>query len=118
MTKKNDNCKCEKCDAPCCRDVAIPFTRPKNKTEVENLKWYLHFDAVRIFIKSHRWYYTIKGKCIYLSNKNLCKIYDQRPKICRDHQAESCEITGKWYDEMFSYPEELAEFLNKKAKKR
>jgi hypothetical protein len=56
----------------------------------------------------------IQGKCIYLSKKNLCAIYDKRPKICRAHRPDACEMIGKWYDIILSSPDDLESYLKTK----
>ncbi len=109
---------CETCPAPCCRNLAMMITKPMNKTEIEELKWYLHFDTVSIFIRNYKWYLLIKGKCIYLSRDNLCKIYDRRPARCRRHEPPDCERFGKYYNISISIPEELEEYLKRKKTRK
>jgi len=55
-----------------------------------------------------------QGKCVYLSKKNLCTIYDKRPKICRAYRADACEMTGQWYDTMLSSPDDLESYFKTK----
>ena len=88
-----------------------------NIAEIDDLRWKLHFDTVKVYIKSRRWYLLIKGKCMYLSDDNLCKIYDRRPEVCREHKSDSCEMTGQWYDKIISSPEELDAYTKQKRKK-
>jgi len=108
---------CEKCDATCCRNLAFSITKPRTRYEIDDLKWKLHFNTVKAYVHNKRWYLLITGKCIYLSSKNLCKKYGQRPQVCRDHKPDSCEKTGKWYDKLISTPEDLDRFLNLKTRK-
>ncbi len=110
--------RCLECDAPCCRNLVMPITRPKNRYELDLLKWYLHYDTVQIFISNHRWHLLIEGKCIYLSKSNNCTQYALRPEVCREHSSDSCETTGKWYDKIFSTPEQLEKFMKQKKTKR
>jgi len=107
---------CINCPALCCKDLAIMIIKPETKTEINQLKWYLHFDTVNIFIRNHKWYLMIKGKCIYLNRKNLCKIYNTRPLKCRRHRPPSCERFGRFYDTLISKPDGLENYL--KGKKR
>ena len=117
--KKKQDAVCIKCPAPCCKDLVIPTNKPRTKDEIEELKWHLHFDTVRIAIRSYRWYLTIKGRCIYLGKNNLCRNYENRPKKCKDHMPPDCEKYGKWYDLFLNTPEELEEYLqNGKGKKQ
>jgi Fe-S-cluster containining protein len=109
---------CKECKAPCCRNLALAVPSPKNRYDVETLKWYLHFDTVQLYIRNRRWNILIQGKCIYLSKKNLCTIYDRRPKICRAHRSDACEMTGQWYDTILSLPDDLEAHLKRKKGKR
>jgi len=109
---------CIECPAYCCRDLAISITKPRTKSEIEETKWYLHFDTVSIFIRNRRWHLLVKGKCIYLDDNNLCSIYEKRPEKCRKHNPPDCERYGKFYDVLISTPEELEKYLNGKRRRR
>jgi len=106
--------ECRECPALCCRDLAILISRPRTKSEIDSLKWQLHFDTVSVRIRNRRWYLLIKGKCIYLDRNNLCKIYDRRPSRCRRHNPPECEFFGEWFDESITTPEELEAYLSRR----
>ena len=103
---------CLACDAPCCRDITMLITKPRTKTEINELMQYLHFDTARIFIRNRKWYLMFAGKCIYLSKNNMCKKYTRRPARCRRHNPPDCERFEKYYDVLISTPEEFEEYLN------
>ncbi|MFH1504744.1 MAG: YkgJ family cysteine cluster protein [Candidatus Omnitrophota bacterium] len=107
---------CEECDAACCRNLAFAIIKPRTRHEIYDLKWKLHFDTVKVYVFKGRWHLLIISKCIYLSKKNLCKKYGQRPQVCRDHKPSSCEKTGEWYDKLISTPEELDIYLGCRSK--
>lgn len=107
---------CLECEATCCRDLAVMITRPRTREEIDVLKWQLHFDTVRVFIRKHRWHVLTKGRCIYLSPENLCTNYEQRSEICRDHQPPDCERYGEYYDILLETPEELETHLARPRK--
>jgi Fe-S-cluster containining protein len=45
------------------------------------------------------WYINIKNKCKHLSEKDYrCKIYNKRPKICREYSHKDCDFTDGEYD--------------------
>lgn len=111
-TTKRSNAKCERCPALCCRDLSMLTSKPGTKSDIQEMKWELHFDSVRVYIRSHRWYLLIKGDCIYLDENNLCTIYTRRPSRCRRHNPPDCERYGKYYDVLISTPEELEAYLN------
>jgi len=121
MSKKNknvpDNIYCRRCPAICCRNLAMSIGRPETKKEIEDLKWQLHFDTVKVYVHKHRWYQLVEGKCMYLSPENRCTIYDNRPQMCRKHNPPNCEIFGDYYDVIISNPDDLVQYLNRKKNK-
>ena len=118
MVKKTSESKeeCIECPSICCKNLAMAIGRPVNKQEVEELKWQLHFDTVKVYIRHRRWHLWVKGRCMYLSKNNRCKIYAQRPDMCKKHNPPSCERFGKFYDIMISTPDELEKYLELKKK--
>ena len=111
-----DYCR-DTCRSLCCRDLAISITRPRRRDEIDDLKWQLHFDTVRVFIRNHRWYLLVSGRCMYLNTRNRCTIYDRRPEVCRKHNPPDCEAFGEYYDVMFTVPEALEAYLKNGGKK-
>ncbi len=105
---------CKECNAPCCRGITMLITKPRTKTEINELTQYLHFDTARVFIRNNKWYLIFDGNCIYLSKKNMCRKYTKRPARCRRHNPPDCERFAEWYDLLFSTPEEFEEYLDKK----
>ncbi|MHA1573967.1 MAG: YkgJ family cysteine cluster protein [Alphaproteobacteria bacterium] len=115
-TRTNKNCR--GCPALCCHDLVMRILRPRNRKEVEELKWQVQYDTVRIFITNKRWHLLIDGKCMHLTDENLCSIYDDRPDKCRRHNPPNCERYGEYWDVMINTPEELEEYLADEKKKR
>jgi Fe-S-cluster containining protein len=105
---------CEKCGSLCCRNLAMIIGRPKSKKELQDLKWQLHFDTVRVYISGKKWYLMVDGKCRYLGLNNRCKCYDVRPAVCRKHNPPHCEYYGRFYDVMLQTPEELEAYYHPK----
>lgn len=90
------------------------ITKPRSRDDIDELKWELQYDTVRVFIRSYRWHRIIQGRCVYLDADDFCTIYDRRPSRCREHKPPDCEQYGEFYDVMISTPEELDEHLNRK----
>jgi len=109
---------CEGCPALCCHDLAVVIERPRNRRDIEFYKWHLQYDTVSIAISNYRWHLLVKGRCIYLTDDNLCSIYDRRPRTCRRHNPPDCERFGPWYDTLLSTPEELEEYIRKEKERR
>ena len=110
---------CRRCGAKCCHDLVMPINKPRNEGDLADLRWELQYDTVRVYIRSHRWYRIIQGRCMYLTPDNLCRIYERRPRRCREHNPPECEFYGKFYQVMISTPEELdAHLAKEKARRR
>jgi Fe-S-cluster containining protein len=109
---------CSECPSLCCKNLSMMIYRPQNRAEIEDLKWQLQFDTVRVYIRNHRWYQLIEGKCMYLGDDGRCIQYEDRPDKCRIHKPPDCEFYGPFYDIMISTPDELDEYLGSKRGKR
>ena len=104
--------ECGRCPALCCKNLSIRILRPRTKAEIEDLKWQLHFDTVRVYIRNNRWYELVEGRCMYLTEDNRCEVYPDRPDVCRRHNPPECEFFGKYYDIMIETPDQLEAHLN------
>jgi len=109
---------CRNCGALCCKDLSMAIGKPANKKEIEELKWQLQFDAIKVYIRKRRWYQLVESKCMYLSRDNRCTIYDKRPDKCREHNPPDCEYFGKFYDVIFTSPDELNRYFKREKRKR
>ncbi|MBI4845750.1 MAG: YkgJ family cysteine cluster protein [Candidatus Omnitrophica bacterium] len=116
--KKTTHDDCHRCPAACCRDLAMAIGKPSTKAEIEDLKWQVRFNTVDVFIKSHHWYLRVKGRCIYLGRRNMCKIYEKRPLKCRLHRPPDCERFGEYHEVLIKTPEQLQEYLDSKKKRK
>ena len=109
---------CQDCGAKCCHDLVMPIEKPKTDDDISELKWELQYDTVRVFIRSHRWYRLIQGRCIYLDANNRCTIYERRPRRCREMKPPDCEHFGEFWDVMITTPEELDEYFRLERERR
>jgi len=72
MAKKG---QCERCTGLCCR-------------------YY-----ITVFVEDGDWYINIRNKCRHLSEKDYhCRIYDKRPRICRQYRHADCDLVEGEYD--------------------
>jgi Fe-S-cluster containining protein len=115
--RSTTNQTCAQCPSLCCKNLSIGILRPYTRKEIEELKWQLQFDTVRVYVRNSRWYQLVEGRCIYLGEDNYCTRYDDRPDKCRDHNPPDCEFFGEFYDVMISTPEELEAHLASKRRK-
>jgi len=109
---------CRKCEAKCCKYFAFQIDTPKNKSDFENIRWYLAHKGVKVFIEKRKWFMDIANPCRYLSKKHTCGIYAKRPLICREHSPLDCERTpGKFeHDYVFKNMKEFDRYLKKRFK--
>ena len=108
---------CATCGAKCCHDLVMPIDKPRTADDVAELKWELQYDTVRVYIRSHRWYRIIAGRCIYLDRNNRCTIYERRPRRCREIRPPDCEHFDDFYDVMIATPEELDSHLARTSRR-
>ncbi len=113
--------QCTRCiPAKCCQYFSLEIDRPRNKRDYNDFLWFLTHENVSIYLWNRDWYLMIHNKCRFLDSKtNLCEIYDERPKICREHTVDDCEFDSDYeFDEHFKSYEDLKRWLKKKKKIR
>lgn len=61
------------------------------------------------------WHLEFLTPCEFLDENNFCKIYDRRPKICRDYSEDECTFQGD-YSEKYTFKniKEVEDFVKKK----
>lgn len=107
---------CGKCNALCCRYFCFEIDEPDEYDDFEDIRWYLCHEGVSVHVdEDEDWYIQIENRCNQLDESNLCKIYEDRPLICRSYSGENCELTGSDYGyiEEFTTPEQLDEYARK-----
>lgn len=111
MIKKD---QCNKCIGLCCRYFALPIETPETKEDYDDIRWYLCHKNITIFVEDGQWYIEIKNRCRHLSAKdNRCRIYDERPKICRKYRHKDCDyVEGKYeYELHFTNDKQVREHM-------
>jgi Fe-S-cluster containining protein len=117
---------CDECSGLCCRYFALPIETPKDKEDYDDIRWFLCHKGITVFVEDGDWYISIKNRCRHLSEEdNRCKIYDKRPRICRQYRHSSCDyIEGEYDHELyFTNNKQIEEYMKMKfgsntAKKR
>jgi len=108
---------CKRCDAACCRYITTLIDKPKDSDDWDEIKWMLMHKGVIVYVdEDGDWNVETLANCKHLDeNTNKCKIYDKRPKVCRDHGTDECEIhDDDFSDLVFRKPEDVDEYLKKK----
>jgi hypothetical protein len=109
--------KCSKCDAHCCRHVAVQIGKPVTKKEIDQVRWYLLHENVWVSIDHEGdWLLEFRTPCRKIVN-NQCGDYENRPVICRDYPGpdELCEreTDDTSYAVLFTSEEAFVEHLKK-----
>ncbi|MFC1452731.1 YkgJ family cysteine cluster protein [Verrucomicrobiota bacterium] len=77
---------CVECGAKCCRYVALQIDDPTCKRDYDNIRWYLMHKGVFVFVDHEGdWYIEFETDCSRLGSDGLCRRYEERPRICREH---------------------------------
>lgn len=111
---------CEHCTAACCRYLAIPLDVPSNKRDYDDIRWYLMHNKVTVFVEDDEWYIQWQTTCNNLGDDNLCQVYETRPAICGEYEAQDCDYAGGsyGYDHLFTHPKQIEEYYYKKTGRR
>jgi len=99
----NEN-PCEQCDAKCCRYFALEIDKPATKRDFDDIRWYLCHEGTMVFVEKGRWYLEVRNLCRHLDANQRCRIYPDRPALCRKHSVKSCE---GWDEGQFEHQHEF-----------
>jgi len=106
---------CKDCDGRCCKYIALEVDEPETKEDFDQLVWNLCHEGVSIYIDNDGdWIVEVKTKCRFLGDDHLCKIYETRPQLCRNHSMENCEVNGEGspHKILFNHPDELKAYAD------
>lgn len=111
---------CKQCSAKCCRYFALQIDTPTTRNEFQNVRWYLAHNNVAIFIDDGMWFLEVFSECKYLTPDHRCKVYDNRPEVCRDHSSTNCEVDADTIDheQHFLSMEDFDAYLKCRFKKK
>lgn len=105
----------------CCRYVALQIDTPDSRRDYDHIRWYLLHENVHVFIeRGGDWYIEFETPCRELDSSNRCRIYADRPRICREHgngSKSTCEYVADEdvYKRRFSSAAALEEYLDGKG---
>ncbi len=112
---------CTKCDAYCCKHIALQIDTPETPQEYDTIRWYLLHRDVWVSIDHNEcWVLEFKTPCRNITNDFLCGDYNARPSICREYPEDGqlCEKQGNEpsYSFLFTSIEEFEHYLSSKGK--
>jgi uncharacterized protein len=104
-------CLCDHCTGRCCRYFSLPIDNPSTWDDYDAIRWYLAHGRTLIYVEKKQWYLLVMTRCTYLTEEDRCRIYLNRPKVCRKYTTVSCEYDAEWtFDKVFETPEQLWEY--------
>ena len=106
---------CHDCEGRCCLYFCLEIDTPDSKYEFEKLRWYLTHQKTWIYVSDDKWHLMVHNPCNFFDRDHkLCKIYEKRPTICREHKHNNCERDNDvFYDQIFMSLEELDQYISK-----
>jgi Fe-S-cluster containining protein len=108
---KPGQCLCDFCSGKCCRYFSLPIDTPHSWDDYDSIRWYLAHGQTLVYVVEEQWYLLVKTRCQYLTGDNRCRIYFNRPKICREYTTNECEYEEDWsFTKMFETPEQIWEY--------
>ena len=76
----------------CCETVSIEIDAPRAPWEYDQWIWVLHHQNLELYLeKQERWYLHIEAPCAQLDARGRCKVYEERPVLCREYDPRNCE---------------------------
>jgi len=106
---------CKGCNSKCCKYIATEIDVPEEKEDFENIKWYVCHKNTYVFVNEEdEWYLEFITPCEHLDENGWCKIYNERPKICRDYDQEQCLFHNPDYSEKYRFEkiEDVEKYIN------
>lgn len=117
---KTDEDPCKGCPGLCCRYVAVELDEPEDAEDWDEIKWMLHHKNLTVYKDNDGdWLVEFKTDCKNLDENGRCKIYDERPELCREHDPETCVRNGEGevHVILFKTPEDVDKYLEEQEKK-
>jgi uncharacterized protein len=113
--------ECKKCDAYCCKHVAVHIDAPVSKKEFDHIRWYLLHENVWVSIDLEGdWVLEFRTPCTKITKDFKCGDYDNRPAICKNYPGknELCERQSDQlsYSHLFTNAEQFELYLASKKK--
>ncbi|MHC5540290.1 YkgJ family cysteine cluster protein [Singulisphaera rosea] len=105
------DCLCNHCTGKCCRYFSLPINTPVNRKHYDRIIRYLSHGETLVYVEKGTWYLVVMTVCKYLANDNRCKVYFDRPKVCREYTTAECEYDTDWsFEKVFETVEQLREY--------
>jgi Fe-S-cluster containining protein len=110
--------ECTEC-GKCCTYVGVEIDPPEGAKDASDILWYLYHPGVYIYVDGNdEWSVHFESRCVNLGDDLLCRIYEQRPQICRGFDNQTCEVNDHEHTALtFREPSEFLYWLRENEKK-
>jgi Fe-S-cluster containining protein len=83
--------ECTEC-GKCCTYVGVGINAPSRPRYATDILWYLYHQNVYVYVDGEReWSVHFEARCRNLGDDLLCRVYAERPHICRTFDNRTCE---------------------------
>ena len=113
--------KCSHCHGTkCCQYVTQQIDTPRKKNDFQLMLWQISHNNVEFNKDEDGWFIMFITSCSHLDAKGQCRIYAQRPEICREYSNDYCEYDSpaeEGFELYFTGYDELLAYCRKRFKK-
>ena len=104
--------ECTEC-GKCCTYVGVGVETPNRARYATDILWYLYHENVYVYVDGdEEWSVHFEARCRNLGDDLLCRIYEQRPHICRGFDNTTCEVNDHVNESLtFRHPTEFLDWL-------
>jgi uncharacterized protein len=103
---------CTEC-GKCCTYVGIEINTPTTARYATDVLWYLYHEKTYVYVDGEgEWSVHFEARCRNLADDLLCRIYEDRPHVCRSFDNTTCEVNSDQGEaRTFGDPREFLEWL-------
>ncbi len=112
---KQERVECTACGR-CCTYVGVGINPPTSARYASDVLWYLYHEGVYVYVDGEgEWSVHFEARCRNLGDDLLCRIYVDRPHICRGFDSRSCEVNDRDHRSLtFREPRAFLEWLSRR----
>ena len=84
----------EKCTKLCTQSYCcITINQKIENIDYDQMLWQIAHDNIELFVAGNppQWFLLVHTRCSKLNEYNLCTIYEDRPKVCKEYSNVGCE---------------------------
>jgi Fe-S-cluster containining protein len=112
VPQQQNSVACTSC-GQCCTYIGVGINAPTRPRYATDVLWYLYHENVYVYVDGDgEWSVHFESRCRNLGDDLLCRIYAERPQICRGFDSRSCEVNDTAHRSLtFREPAEFLAWL-------